>query len=155
MAGELFGDVDSNITGGFDGDSRQAIRRRQVELVLNVRNGDQSLMAMSDNETTVGELRKLVEQFVAERDWQPFHTPKNISMALSIEASELMEHFQWLTAEQSTAVGDDAETFLGVREELADVVTYGLALANRLDIDLAATIEEKMEKNRQKYPLGD
>jgi NTP pyrophosphatase (non-canonical NTP hydrolase) len=111
-------------------------------------------MAMSDSETTVSELRELVEEFVTERDWQPFHTPKNISMALAIEASELMEHFQWMTTEQSTVVRDDAETFLGVREELADVVTYGLALANRLDIDLAATIEEKMVKNRQKYPLG-
>ena len=107
---------------------------------------------MNDEQTTVNELKETVEQFVSERNWQQFHTPKNISMALAVEAAELLEHFQWLTVEESWEIAEDPERLLKVSEELADVICYSLAMANRLELDLSAAIEKKMEKNRLKYP---
>jgi NTP pyrophosphatase (non-canonical NTP hydrolase) len=110
---------------------------------------------MSDARTTVADLRELVRAFVAERDWQPFHSPKNLSMSLAIEAAELMEHFQWLTVEQSrSAIADDSKRS-AVGEELADVICYALALVNVLELDLAATVREKMQKNAAKYPADE
>lgn len=107
---------------------------------------------MNDQTTTVQALRTLVDDFVAERDWQQFHSPKNISMALAIEAAELMEHFQWITIDASRAVADEPKKLAEVGEELADVLAYTVAMANSLDIDLAATLEAKMVKNAKKYP---
>ena len=106
----------------------------------------------SDATTSVAALRDLVRRFVDERDWHKFHTPKNISMALAIEAAELMEHFQWLDGPASRSVGDRPEKIAAVREELADVLCYALALANELEIDVATAMREKMIKNEQKYP---
>jgi NTP pyrophosphatase (non-canonical NTP hydrolase) len=105
-----------------------------------------------DERTTVHELRQLVERFVAERDWHQFHTPKNLAMALAIEAAELMEHFQWLDPQESRAVADDAAKRAAVGEELADVLCYVIALANELGLDLDDTLRAKMIKNAQKYP---
>lgn len=109
----------------------------------------------SDDRTTVGELRTLVAEFVAERQWGPFHTPKNLAMSLAIEAAELMEHFQWLTPEESRAVGDDPDRRRAAGEELADVLAYGLALANELGLDVAEALNAKMVKNRLKYPADE
>lgn len=108
---------------------------------------------MTDTQTTVAELRKLVDDFVADRDWSQFHTPKNLSMALAIEAAELMEHFQWLTPEESWAIRDDPAKLAEVSEELADVFGYCLALASELGIDMAPTVRAKMVKNAAKYPV--
>jgi NTP pyrophosphatase (non-canonical NTP hydrolase) len=110
---------------------------------------------MSDQQSTVEELKQLVAAFVAERDWQQFHTPKNLSMALAIEAAELMEHFQWLTPEQAAAVSHDPAKLTAVGEELADVVCYALALANSLGLDLSDTMRDKMRKNEAKYPAAE
>jgi NTP pyrophosphatase (non-canonical NTP hydrolase) len=110
---------------------------------------------MNDTTTTVDALRKLVADFVEERDWQQFHSPKNISMALSVEASELMEHFQWITIDDSRAMAGDPAKLAAVAEELADVLSYSLAMANTLGIDLASTIEAKMVKNAKKYPAAE
>lgn len=107
---------------------------------------------MPDADTTVAELRKLVEDFVAERDWSQFHTPKNLAMALAIEASELMEHFQWLTPEESWAVREDPDKLAEVGDELADVFGYCLAMASELGIDMAQAVRQKMVKNVAKYP---
>jgi NTP pyrophosphatase (non-canonical NTP hydrolase) len=106
----------------------------------------------NDANTTVAELRKLVADFVAERDWSQYHTPKNVSMALAIEAAELMEHFQWLTPEESRELPQSPEKLAAVAEEIADVVGYSFALANELGLDLATAIRAKMIKNAQKYP---
>ena len=106
----------------------------------------------SDATTTVSELRKLIADFVAERDWSQFHSPKNVSMALAIEAAELMEHFQWLTPEASRKVADDPAKLAEVADEIADVVGYSMALANELGVDLSSAIRTKMIKNAQKYP---
>lgn len=107
---------------------------------------------MADATTTVQELRELVRAFVNERDWQQFHTPKNLSMSLAIEAAELMEHFQWLTPEQSRELPADPAKLVEVGEELADVLCYTLALANELGLDVADAMRDKMVKNAVKYP---
>ena len=106
----------------------------------------------NDLHTTVAALRDMVEQFVAERDWHQFHAPKNLAMALAIEAAELMEHFQWLRSDQLATVRDDPQHMAGIREELADLVIYAISFANALGIDVAAAIDEKLQRNEVKYP---
>jgi dCTP diphosphatase len=110
---------------------------------------------MSDTSTTVGQLREMVRTFVDERQWQEFHNPKNLCMAMSIEVAELMEHFQWLTLEEARAVPDDPQTLANVGEELADVICYAMALANELKLDIATTMQAKMVKNIEKYPAPE
>lgn len=110
---------------------------------------------MSDQITTVAELREIVRRFVDERDWRQFHSPKNLSMSLAIEAAELMEHFQWLTIDASRQIGDDPAKLSAVGEELADVICYALAIANELEIDVADTLRAKMLKNARKYPVEE
>ena len=107
---------------------------------------------MDDSQTTVAELRELVRRFVKERDWRQFHSPKNLSMSLAIEAAELMEHFQWLTVDASRRISDHPEELAAVSEELADVMCYALAMANELNLDLGQAIRQKMKKNEIKYP---
>lgn len=108
---------------------------------------------MNDADTTVARLRRMVEQFVDRRDWHRFHTPKNLAMSLAIEAAELMEHFQWLTPEQSREVAGQPEKLSEAADEMADVLCYLLAMANELGVDLAAALEAKMAKNAAKYPV--
>ena len=110
---------------------------------------------MSDHDTPVAELREMVRRFVDARDWRPFHSPKNLSMALAIEAAELMEHFQWLTVDASRAVVDDRKKLAAVGDELADVICYAVALANELDVDITTAVKNKMKKNEQKYPADE
>lgn len=106
----------------------------------------------TDQQTTVGALRQAVAGFVGGRDWQPFHTPKNLSMSIAIEAAELMEHFQWLsTGEAQAAVEDPAER-AAVADELADIVIYCLSLVNALDLDLSSAVLNKLRINEQRYP---
>jgi len=109
----------------------------------------------NDNNTSVEALRRIVHEFVDARDWQQFHSPKNLSMALAIEAAELMEHFQWITQGESREIGGDAAKLEGVRDELADVLCYVIAIANELDIDLSSALRGKMVKNITKYPVKE
>ena len=95
-------------------------------------------------------LRDTLRKFVAERDWNKFHSPKNLAMALSVEAAELMEHFQWLTEEQSRRLAP--EKLAQVRDEMADVLVYLVRLADKLDVDLLTAAAKKIEKNALKYP---
>jgi NTP pyrophosphatase (non-canonical NTP hydrolase) len=119
-------------------------------------NVDRSTQAnMTDPDTKIVELRELVRQFVDERDWQQFHSPKNLAMALAIEAAELMEHFQWLSPDASRGVRDQPEKLAQVGEELADVLCYVLAMANELNLDLSTTLRRKMEHNARKYPAHE
>lgn len=96
-------------------------------------------------------LRDQLRAFAAARDWEQFHSPKNLSMALSVEAAELMEHFQWLTEEQSRNLPPG--TRQAVKEEIADVLVYLVRLADRLDIDPLEAAREKMAANEAKYPV--
>jgi|SRR5581483_5180405 len=98
-------------------------------------------------------LQEVLAEFAAERDWQQFHTPKNLAMALAGECGELLELFQWLTPEQSIQVMRDPVSAARVREELADVLAYLLRLADVLDIDPEEALAEKIEANRRKYPI--
>ena len=95
-------------------------------------------------------LRDALREFAAERDWERFHSPKNLAMALAVEAGELMEHFQWLSEAQSEALSDDKRREVGY--ELADVFIFTMRLAERLEVDLPQLVEEKIKINEQKYP---
>ncbi len=96
-------------------------------------------------------IRKQVRQFVVEREWDQFHSPKNLSMALIVEAAELVEHFQWLTEEQSANPGP--EKLAEIELELADIQIYLLSLAEKLKLDLVAAVEKKLVLNARKYPV--
>ncbi len=108
---------------------------------------------MNDKQTTLADLVKLVDDFVAERQWEPFHDPKNLSASIAIEAAELMEHFQWLRTDELDAACANAETMTAIREEIADILAYVLSFASRMDIDLSSALEDKMKKNAVKYPV--
>jgi len=98
-------------------------------------------------------LRNTLREFAAERDWAPFHTPKNLAMAMIVEAAELVEHFQWLTPEQSQTL--PADKLLAVRDEVADTLIYLVELADVLGIDLIAAARDKIAKNGIKYPAPE
>lgn len=106
-----------------------------------------------DDRTQVSELRQLVAEFVKERDWEQFHSPKNLSMSIAIEAAELMEHFQWISREDSANLTPGQR--LEVSRELADVVCYVMAMANSLNIDISNAVFQKMKLNREKYPPSE
>lgn len=88
--------------------------------------------------------------FAAERDWEKFHSPKNLAMALSVEAAEIVEHFQWLTQEESASL--PPEKLKEVGDEIGDVLIYLMRLADTLDLDPLVAARDKLEQNRQKYP---
>jgi dCTP diphosphatase len=97
------------------------------------------------------ELRDAIRQFAEERDWDQFHSPKNLAMALSVEAAELLEHFQWLTEVESGDLDDEKRD--AVAEEIADVLIYLVRLADKLALDPVAEARRKLERNRTKYPV--
>src|SRR6202163_1759858 len=97
------------------------------------------------------DLRDALRQFAAERDWDQFHSPKNLAIALNVEAAELLEHFQWLSDAESAAI--PPEQRVKVREELADVLLYLIRLADKLDVDLAPPPADKISINAEKYPI--
>mgnify|MGYP001819704273 CR=1 FL=1 len=106
----------------------------------------------TDSNTSVEQLKQLVDDFVGERDWHQFHSPKNLAMALAVEAAELMEHFQWIEVADSREVANHPEKLAAAAEEIADVLAYTLAIANSMGVDLSETLHAKMVKNAQKYP---
>lgn len=107
---------------------------------------------MPDATATVAELRDAMRQFVAERRWEPFHSPKNLSMGLAVEAAELMEHFLWIDNEPSRQIKEDPVRLGEVADEMADVACYLLAMSNVLGIELSDAIQQKLVKNALKYP---
>lgn len=109
---------------------------------------------LTDATATIGEIKSRVLAFARERDWEQFHAPKNLSMALAAEAGELMEHFLWDSPETSRSKVAEADRRGKIEEELADVVIYALEFANMTGIDVAAAIERKMAQNAAKYPVA-
>lgn len=107
---------------------------------------------MKDDDTTFAELKALVKEFRDQRDWEQFHTPKNLSMSIAIEAAELMEELQWLTSEESRRLREDEEKLVRLGEELADIVIYVLSFATSLDLDVSTAVKDKLVKNARKYP---
>jgi len=110
---------------------------------------------VTDDTMTLAQLRQRVAQFVADRDWEQFHTPKNLSGAIAIETAELMEHFQWLTGEQAIAAMQNEEKRAAVAEEMADVLIYALSLANALGLDVSDAILEKLARNEERFPAEE
>lgn len=100
------------------------------------------------------DLQRALADFAHARDWEEFHTPKNLAMALAGEAGELLALFQWLTPDQSAAIMDDPANAEAVRGEIADVASYLLRLADVLDIDLAQAVSDKIALNESRYPVA-
>ena len=99
----------------------------------------------------LSDLRDVLRRFAADRDWDQFHSPKNLASALTVEVAELLEHFQWLTEEQSRQL--PPEVSAKVRDELADVFIYTIRLADKLSVDLLAAAHDKIARNAEKYPI--
>ena len=100
----------------------------------------------------LSELAQELRTFARERDWEKFHSPKNLSMALSVEVAELVEHFQWLTEEQSKSLDDDVLS--EISEEIADIQIYLARLADQLGIDIEDAVAKKLKINAKKYPIA-
>jgi NTP pyrophosphatase (non-canonical NTP hydrolase) len=117
---------------------------------------DVNLTTIMDESTTregrasVDDLRNAIRVFIGARDWEQFHSPKNLAMALSVEVSEIVEHFQWLTEEQSRNL--PPEKLAKIREEIGDVMIYLTEFADKLDIDPVEAAKSKVTINGQKYP---
>ena len=106
-----------------------------------------------DRNTTLETLRSEMAAFIRERDWEQFHDPKNLSMAIATEAAELMEHFRWAKNQASIDMVKDPQIKHAVAEELADILAFALSFANAADIDITSTLRAKMAKNALKYPI--
>ena len=96
----------------------------------------------------IQELNELINKFRDERDWRQFHNEKDLAISISLEASELLELFQWKTSEEGT------ENLLALKDELADVLIYSFMLADNLNLDIEQVVKEKLNKNQQKYPIN-
>jgi len=99
-------------------------------------------------------LQTRLREFAEARDWEQFHSPKNLATALAVEAAELLEPFQWMKEEESRRLQDSPRDYAQVREEIADVLIYLLRLADQLQIDLNAAVEDKLARNAEKYPVS-
>ena len=106
----------------------------------------------------MGEIEKLtaeIRAFAQAREWEQFHTPKNLAMALAVEASELMEPFQWLTAEEAEELAADSEAREAVASEIADVAIFLLRLADVMGVDVETAVREKLEVNEGRFPVEE
>jgi dCTP diphosphatase len=121
--------------------------------VLDLRKESGKQVTPMDEKTTISDLRAAVAHFVDERNWEEYHSPKNLAMSIAIEAAEIMEHFQWLTKEESSEV-TRSEECEEVIDELADVLIYCLSFVNQLDVDLSSAILDKLRQNENRYPVG-
>jgi len=101
----------------------------------------------------VKNIQKQLARFAEERNWDQFHSPKNLSMALAAEAAELLEIFQWLTDEQSKEIVNNEKEMTMIRQEMADIFIYLARLADKLSVDIEKAVHEKIEMNEQKYPI--
>lgn len=114
---------------------------------------DQTQQLLTDETATIAALRAAVRTFVAARDWQAFHTPKNLAMSIAIEAAEIMEHFQWYSLEESNARMTDSAIHTDVADELADVLIYCMSFANSAQIDITGAILKKLARNEIRFPV--
>jgi NTP pyrophosphatase (non-canonical NTP hydrolase) len=105
---------------------------------------------MQNEQKSINHIKNKLNTFVQERDWDQFHSPKNLSMALAIEVAEIMEHFQWLTEAQSQVIDDTR--LQEIKDEIGDVLIYLIRLSDKLNIDLLQAAYDKLEKNNKKYP---
>ena len=108
-------------------------------------------LCYTPSQMDIEKIKQIINKFAEDRNWDQFHTPKNLSLALSVEASELVEIFQWLKDEESKIL--DEKNLQSVREELADILIYLIRIAHKLDIDLQNSVLEKIKINETKYPI--
>lgn len=106
-----------------------------------------------DETTTIAELKDAVAAFVAIRDWQQFHTGKNLAMSIAIEAAEIMEHFQWQAVDEGQEVLGDDKVLAEVADELADVLIYCLSFAGQANIDISEVVKKKLARNERRFPV--
>lgn len=106
-----------------------------------------------EDEITLLDIKEKIKEFRDERDWEQFHTPKNLSMAISIESNELMEHFLWENQGEAKEKVNAGEDLQEIKEELADILIFSLLMADSIDADLDRIIGNKLEKNKEKYPV--
>ena len=111
-------------------------------------------MSTKDSRTTVQEIKTKINSFVEKRDWDQFHSPKNLSMAIAVEASELMERFLWSTTDESLQVAKKDSDLRKIQAEVADVAIYLISLCNKMGIDLSDAIFRKIDENEKKYPAS-
>ncbi len=108
---------------------------------------------MMDSETRIEEMKKMLRDFVAERDWEQFHTPKDLAIAVSVEAAEILEHFRFRNEKELENYLSGEENKREIGYEMADVLSFLVRLSDVTGIDLAAALEEKIKKNRKRYPV--
>ena len=109
---------------------------------------------MSDSKITIGELKRMIKNFINKRNWSQFHDSKSLSMSIAIEVAELMENFQWVSTLDSDKIMKDNELKINVVDEIADVLIYSLAFCIKNDIDVSQSIIQKLKKNEVKYPIS-
>ena len=107
----------------------------------------------SDETTRIIELKKKIQKFVDDRDWTKYHNPKDLAISIAIEASELMELFQWVREDELKKILDDPSKLTRLEEELADIMIYCLSLANVINMDVTQAVTKKVSKNEEKYPV--
>jgi len=107
----------------------------------------------TDDKTTINELKQMVKEFCEERDWDQFHGAKNLATAMIIEAAELLEHFRWKSEKEVEELLTDPKKKELISEEIADVFYFLIRLAQKYNIDLSEALENKMKKNKEKYPV--
>jgi dCTP diphosphatase len=113
---------------------------------------EKKVYSVHDDSTTISDLKKLAISFRDERDWAQYHLPKNLAVSIVLEAAELLEHFQWLKdGEVEEYLSGEARD--AVTEEICDVMVYLLTMANDLGIDVASSVQAKIKKNAEKYPV--
>ena len=131
-------------------------RIRAVDLDLELKMSVfQERTGMADEQITVGNLREAVQQFIAARNWEVYHTPKNLAMSIAVEAAEIMEHFQWGTVEEGKELVKDPKKKAEVADELADVMIYCLSFANSADVDVSEAIVKKLARNERRFPIAE
>lgn len=108
---------------------------------------------MSDKTTKVSQLKKIVGKFVRERDWEKFHSPKNLAMSITIEAAELMEIFQWFDPKEAASLLSKPEKAEHIKEELADILIYVISFCNLYKIDVSDIVAAKLQKNKTRFPV--
>ncbi|HEV2916817.1 MAG TPA: nucleotide pyrophosphohydrolase [Candidatus Babeliales bacterium] len=106
---------------------------------------------MNDHSTTINQLKQLVDDFIDQRDWHQFHSPKNLSMNIAAEAAELMEHFLWCSTQEASAIVNKQRS--DIQDELADILMAVCTFANATGIDLSSALVHKLEKHKIKYPI--
>jgi len=107
-----------------------------------------------DADITISEIKKWVQAFNDARDWGRFHHPKELAISISLEAAELLEHFQWKEKEPIRAIKNNREFMQSIKNELSDIMIYSLNFANKLDIDISEAIRNKIDENNRKYPVN-